>query len=130
MQSDPLGDFLAALRNASRGSKKEVTVTYSRLKKDVAQVLKEEGFVDSIETVKDKSKAFLKVTVRSTKRVAAINQIKRVSRPGLRRYVGGNEIPRVLAGMGVAILSTSQGVMAGHTAKKRNLGGELLLTVS
>lgn len=132
MQTDPLADFLSAIRNASRASKAEVVVTHSRLKADVAAVLKEEGYLDTVEVLKDgenKVKPKLKVTLRGTSKVKALREIKRVSKPGLRRYVGAGEIPRVLGGLGISVLSTPQGVMAGHRAKKLNVGGELLLTV-
>jgi small subunit ribosomal protein S8 len=131
MQTDPLADFLTAIRNASRASKKEVVISYSRLKSDVAHVLKEEGYLDEVEMVKDETKVKpkLKVTLRGTGKIKALREIKRISKPGLRRYVGAGEIPRVLGGLGVSILSTPQGVMSGHRAKKLNVGGELLLTV-
>ena len=131
MQTDPLADFLTAIRNASRASKKEVLISYSRLKSDVAHVLKEEGYLDEVEMVKDETKVKpkLKVTLRGTHKLKALREIKRISKPGLRRYVGAGEIPRVLGGLGISVLSTPQGVMAGHRAKKLNVGGELLLTV-
>ncbi len=129
MQTDPLGDFLTALRNASRTHKKEVSVPYSRLKSDVAHVLKKEGYLLEVERVADKAKPKLKISFRNTGRKTAITQIKRESRPGLRRYVGVDEIPRVLGGLGVSILSTPKGVMSGQEARKQKTGGELLLTV-
>ena len=132
MQTDPLADFLSALRNASRASKAEVVIPYSRLKSDVANVLKEEGYLDSVELLnkdENKVKPKLKVTLRGTAKLKALREIKRVSKPGLRRYVGAGEIPRVLGGLGVSVLSTPRGVMAGHRAKQLNVGGELLLTV-
>ncbi len=132
MQTDPLADFLSALRNASRAAKSEVVVPYSRLKSDVAHVLKEEGYLDSVELLNDnenKVKPKLKVVLRGTAKLKALREIKRVSKPGLRRYVGAGEIPRVLGGLGISVLSTPRGVMAGHRAKQLNVGGELLLTV-
>ena len=132
MQTDPLADFLSALRNASRAAKTEVVMPYSRLKGDVANVLKEEGYLDSVEILnkdENKIKPKLKVTLRGTAKVKALREIKRVSKPGLRRYVGAGEIPRVLGGLGISVLSTPRGVMAGHRAKQLNVGGELLLTV-
>ena len=130
MQSDPLADFLTSIRNAARASKAEVVVSYSRLKSDVAHVLKREGYLNDVEVIKDKTKPKLKVTLRGSGKSRAIMQIKRVSKPGLRRYVGADEIPRVLGGLGVSVLSTPRGVMAGHEAKKQRVGGELLLTVA
>jgi small subunit ribosomal protein S8 len=130
MQSDPLADFLTSIRNAARASKAEVVVPYSRLKSDVAHVLKREGYLNEVEVIKDKAKPQLKVTLRGSGKSRAITQIKRVSKPGLRRYVGADEIPRVLGGLGVSVLSTPKGVLAGHEAKKQRVGGELLLTVA
>ncbi|MDE1171551.1 MAG: 30S ribosomal protein S8 [Verrucomicrobium sp.] len=132
MQTDPLADFLSAIRNASLASKKEVLLPYSRLKQQVAVVLQEEGYLENVEVLnqdENKVKPKLKVTLRGSSKLKAVRSIKRISKPGLRRYVGAGEIPRVLGGLGISILSTPQGVMAGHRAKKLNVGGELLLTV-
>ena len=130
MQTDPLADFLSALRNATVVGKKEMTIPYSRLKRDVANVLQEEGYIESLEVDKTvKAKPVLKLVLRGTAKSLVFQKIKRLSKPGLRRYVGVTEIPRVLGGLGITVLSTSQGVMSGHKAKKLNLGGELLLTV-
>ena len=133
MQSDPLADFLTCIRNAARASKSEVRVPWSRMRSDVAHILKNEGYVTDVEKVKDdKAKAGkpeLLVKLRGQGKTRAITQITRVSKPGRRQYVGATEIPRVLDGLGIAVVSTPRGVMAGHQAKKQNLGGELLLTV-
>ena len=133
MQSDPLADFLTCIRNAARASKTEVRVPWSRMRSDVAHILKNEGYVTEVEKVKDdKAKAGkpeLLIKLRGQGKTRAITQITRVSKPGRRQYVGATEIPRVLGGMGIAVVSTPRGVMAGHQAKKQNLGGELLLTV-
>ena len=133
MQTDPLADFLTCIRNAARASKSEVRVPWSRMRSDVAHILKNEGYVTEVEKVNDeKSKAGkpeLIVKLRGQGKTRAITQITRVSKPGRRQYVGAGEIPRVLGGMGISVVSTPRGVMAGHQAKKQNLGGELLLTV-
>jgi small subunit ribosomal protein S8 len=133
MQTDPLADFLTTIRNASRAAKSEIRVPWSRMRSDVAHVLKNEGYVLEVEKVTDKEakagKPELLVKLRGTGKTRAITQITRISKPGRRQYVGSGEIPRVLGGMGVSVLSTPRGVMAGHQAKKQNLGGELLLTV-
>jgi len=133
MQTDPLADFLTTIRNASRASKNEIRVPWSRMRSDVAHVLKNEGYVLEVEKVTDKEvksgKPELRVKLRGTGKTRAITQITRISKPGRRQYVGSKEIPRVLGGMGVSVVSTPRGVMAGHQAKKQNLGGELLLTV-
>src|SRR5450631_1958968 len=134
MQTDPLADFLTTIRNASRASKSEIRVPWSRMRSDVAHVLKNEGYVLEVEKVSDKEakksgKPELLVKLRGAGKTRAITQITRISKPGRRQYVGSKEIPRVLGGMGVSVVSTPRGVMAGHQAKKQNLGGELLLTV-
>ena len=133
MQTDPLADFLTCIRNAARASKSEIRVPWSRMRSDVAHILKNEGYVTDVEKVKDEKakagKPELLVKLRGQGKTRAITQITRVSKPGRRQYVGAGEIPRVLGGMGIAVVSTPRGVMAGHQAKKQNLGGELLLTV-
>ena len=133
MQTDPLADFLTCIRNAARASKSEVRVPWSRMRSDVAHILKNEGYVTDVEKVKDEKakagKPELLIKLRGQGKTRAITQITRVSKPGRRQYVGAGEIPRVLGGMGIAVVSTPRGVMAGHQAKKQNLGGELLLTV-
>ena len=133
MQTDPLADFLTTIRNAARASKSEVRVPWSRMRSDVAHILKNEGYVTDVEKVSDKEakagKPELVVKLRGAGKTRAITQITRISKPGRRQYVGAKEIPRVLGGMGISVVSTPRGVMAGHQAKKQNLGGELLLTV-
>ena len=132
MQTDPLADFLTTIRNAARASKTEVRVPWSRMRSDVAHILKNEGYLTEVEKVSDKAtegKPTLRLKLRGAGKSRAITQIIRISKPGRRQYVGAKEIPRVLGGMGVSVVSTPRGVMAGHQAKKQNLGGELLLTV-
>jgi small subunit ribosomal protein S8 len=133
MQTDPLADFLTTIRNAARASKSEIRVPWSRMRSDVAHILKNEGYVTEVEKVTDKEakagKPELRVKLRGAGKTRAITQITRISKPGRRQYVVSQEIPRVLGGMGISVVSTPRGVMAGHQAKKQNLGGELLLTV-
>ena len=133
MQTDPLADFLTCIRNAARAAKTEVRVPWSRMRSDVAHILKNEGYVTDVEKVTDEKtkagKPELVVKLRGQGKTRAITQITRISKPGRRQYVGAGEIPRVLGGMGISVVSTPRGVMAGHQAKKQNLGGELLLTV-
>lgn len=127
--SDPISDFLTRLKNATRAELEEFTAPHSKIKEQIARILKEEGFIWSYETAEEGNHRVIKAKPRYTDRTPALTDLKRVSRPGLRQYVGCDEIPKVLGGMGVAILSTSQGVMAGHTARKKNIGGELLALV-
>ena len=127
--SDPISDFLIRFKNATLAEKEEFTAPHSKIKEQIARILKEEGFIWSYEVEKDGNHQAIKVKPRYSGPTPALTDLKRVSRPGLRHYVGCKEIPKVLGGMGVAILSTSQGVMAGHTARKKNIGGELLALV-
>jgi len=127
--SDPIADFLTRIRNAGLARKEEVRAPYSKIKAEIAKILKQEGYISNYEL--DTTGAFPEIMV-STKchnRVFAIAGIKRISKPGLRRYVGAREIPRVLGGMGISILSTPQGIISGREAKKQNIGGELLAIV-
>jgi small subunit ribosomal protein S8 len=127
--TDPIADLLARVRNATRAQKMELFVPYSRVKADIARILKEEGYIADYSVDTGEAHPRIKITNRLVDRTSAITGLRRVSRPGLRRYVGAKEIPRVLGGMGTAILSTSRGVMSGREAKKQKLGGELLAYV-
>lgn len=130
MQTDPLADFLTTIRNASNASKAECSTPYSRMKSDVAHVLKSEGYIEEVELNKDGARQSIKVTLKGrTAGVKPIRGIRRISKPGLRRYVGATEIPKVLGGLGCAVLSTPKGVLSGQEAKKQNVGGELLLYI-
>ena len=124
--SDPIADFLTRLRNASRALKREVRVPYSKIKAEMARVLKEEGYIADYELDTTGPLPEIKITTKVQARSTAITGLKRVSRPGLRRYVGVDDIPRVLGGLGVAILSTPRGIVTGREAKKLNVGGEVL----
>ncbi len=123
--SDPISDLLTRIRNASSALLPAVEMPHSRIKEGVAHILKSEGYVTEV-SVEGKAIKKLKIQLKYQGRKAVIEGLKRVSKPGLRKYVGSTEIPRVLGGMGVSILSTSEGVMTGTQAKKKNLGGELL----
>ncbi len=127
--TDPIADFLTRLRNASRSSQTDVVAPYSKIKAEIARLLKQEGYITNYEVVTEGKFPKLKVTTKVINRAPALTGLKRVSRPGLRRYVGAGEIPRVLGGMGVSILSTPKGIITGREAKKQNVGGELLAYV-
>jgi small subunit ribosomal protein S8 len=127
--TDPIADFLARLRNGSRAQKIDILVPYSKIKADMAKILKDEGYITDYEVDTKAAHPRIKITNKLVDRSSAITGLRRVSRPGLRRYVGADEIPRVLGGMGVAILSTPRGVMSGREAKKQKVGGELLAYV-
>src|SRR6266571_2165561 len=127
--TDPIADFLARVRNGTRALKPEVLVPYSRIKAEVARILKDEGYISDYSIDTSAARPRIKITNKIANRSSAIAGLRRVSRPGLRRYVGADEIPRVLGGMGLAILSTSRGVLSGREAKKQKVGGELLAYV-
>jgi small subunit ribosomal protein S8 len=127
--TDPIADLLARVRNGARAQKPEMFVPYSKIKAEVARILKDEGYIVDYSVDTSAAHPRIKITNKLVNRSSAITGLKRISRPGLRRYVGAQEIPRVLGGMGVAILSTSRGVLSGREAKKQNVGGELLAYV-
>lgn len=126
--SDPIADLLTRLRNASRAGKSELLVPYSRIKADMAAILKKEGYIEDFE-VKSEGRPQIRIVNKFADKTPAITGLKRVSRPGLRRYVGATEIPRVLGGMGISIISTPRGVLTGREARRQKLGGELLAYV-
>jgi small subunit ribosomal protein S8 len=127
--TDPIADFLASVRNGTRAQKPEVLVPYSRIKAEIARILKEEGYITDYSVDTTDAHPRIKITNKLVDRSSAIAGLRRVSRPGLRRYVDADEIPRVLGGMGLAILSTSRGILSGREAKKQKVGGELLAYV-
>jgi small subunit ribosomal protein S8 len=127
--TDPIADFLARVRNGARAQQAEVLIPYSKIKAEVARVLKEEGYITDYSVDTSAAHPRLKVVNKLVDRSSAIAGLRRVSRPGLRRYVGADEIPRVLGGMGLAILSTSRGILSGREARKQKVGGELLAYV-
>jgi len=123
--SDPISDMLTRIRNASRALLPAAELPHSRMKESLAKILKSEGYVAEV-SVDGKAIKKLKIQLKYQGKKNVIEGLKRVSKPGLRKYVGATEIPRVLGGLGVSIVSTSEGVMTGTQAKKKNLGGELL----
>lgn len=128
--SDPIADMLTRIRNALMAKHEEVLVPSSRLKLSIARILKEEGFITDYEVVRGKPQRVIKIQLKYyDHNKPAIMGIKRVSKPGLRVYVRGKEIPRVLGGLGIAIVSTSKGVKTGHQAWRQGIGGELLCSV-
>ncbi|MEI8285451.1 MAG: 30S ribosomal protein S8 [bacterium] len=124
--TDPIADMLTRLRNATSAGLPSLTLPYSKLKSDIAQILKKEGYIKDTELVTDDGHQNIRIQTKFVNKTSAISGLKRVSRPGLRRYVGAGEIPRVLGGMGIAVLSTSRGILSGHEARKQKVGGELL----
>lgn len=126
--SDPISDFLTRLKNACRAGNEEFTAPYSKIKADIAEILKQEGYIWNYEVVTGKP-VQLKVRPKYTEGRPVLTDLKRVSTPGRRHYVGSQEIPRVMSGLGITIVSTSKGVMSGAKAKHLKLGGELIANV-
>jgi small subunit ribosomal protein S8 len=126
--TDPISDMLTRIRNAHRALLPALELPHSKLKESVAGILKKEGYLADV-TVEGKPLKKLKLKLKYQGKKGVIEGLQRVSSPGLRRYVGATEIPRVRGGLGTAIVSTSQGVMSGTQARKNNLGGELLCYV-
>jgi len=124
--TDPIADLLARIRNAAHAQKIDMFVPYSKIKTEIVRILKDEGYISEYSIDTSAAHPRIKITNKMVNRSSAITGLRRVSRPGLRRYVGADEIPRVLGGMGVAILSTPRGVLSGREAKKQKVGGELL----
>lgn len=127
MVTDPIADMLTRMRNAAMARHTNVVVPGSKLKVEVARVLKEEGFIESYEVTRDQPQPNIRIQLRYTpERKPVITKMRRVSKPGRRVYVGRQDIPWVLSGLGVAILSTPKGIMTGHKARKLGVGGEVL----
>ena len=124
--TDPIADLLARIRNAAQAEKIDMFVPYSKIKAEVVRILKDEGYIADYSVDTSAAHPRIKITNKLVDHTCAITGLRRVSRPGLRRYVGADEIPRVLGGMGTSILSTPRGVMSGREAKKQKVGGELL----
>jgi len=127
--TDPIADFLTRVRNGTHAQQIEVFVPYSKIKTEIARILKDEGYISDYSIDTSAAHPRIKIVNKIVNRSSAIAGLRRVSRPGLRRYVGADEVPRVLGGMGLAILSTSRGVLSGREAKKQKVGGELLAYV-
>jgi small subunit ribosomal protein S8 len=127
--SDPIADMLTRIRNGSRARHSEVLLPASRTKRAIAQILSDEGFIEGFEDALDGSHAQLKLRLKYVGKVPVISGMKRVSKPGLRVYATKTDIPRVLGGLGVVIVSTSHGIMTGARARQAHLGGEVLAYV-
>jgi small subunit ribosomal protein S8 len=127
--TDSISDMLTRIRNASQALLPEVTIPHSRLKESIARLLKREGYVVEVSVEGSKAARVIKIKLKYNGRKSIIEGLRRVSSPGLRRYSSAQEIPRVRAGMGTSILSTSEGIMTGVQARKKNVGGELLCEI-
>jgi small subunit ribosomal protein S8 len=126
--TDPISDMLTRIRNAAHASLPEVTMPHSKMKESIAHILKKEGYITDVQ-VEGAKKKTLKLRLKYAGRQPVIAGLRRVSTPGLRRYAGSTEIPRVLGGLGTAIVSTSEGMMTGQQARRKNIGGEVVCYV-
>ncbi len=126
MLTDPIADMLTRIRNAVRTRADRVDIPASKMKLEIAKILKEEGFIRAYKILKHKKQGILRLNLKYTEEQSVITDLKRVSKPGRRVYAGSREIPRVLAGMGIAILTTSRGIMSDKTCRREKAGGEVL----
>jgi len=130
MVSDSIGDFLNRIRNAQKARFDKVDIPASRMKANLCRILKEEGYIKNYKFIRDDKQGILRIHIKyGERREGALLGAKRISRPGRRTYVGHEDIPRVLNGMGISIVSTSKGVMTDRQARKEGVGGELLCAV-
>ena len=128
--TDPVADMLARIRNAASARHQKVDIPASKLKLEIARILKEEGYIANFKATEEEGHKFLRVYLKyGNNNEAAISNLERVSRPGCRVYVRRTEIPRVLGGMGINILTTPKGVMTGRQARKEGVGGEVLCQI-
>lgn len=128
--TDFVGDFLAVIRNASNAKKDKVTLPTSKLTTRIAEILKEEGFVDNVKLFNEQNKKFVRIHLKTAEgKKPIIRGLKRISKPGLRTYVNSKKVPRVQGGLGIAIISTSQGLLTDRQAREKKVGGEILCTV-
>ncbi len=129
--TDPVSDFLTRIRNASEANHETVDIPSSKLKLEIARIMKDEGYISNYVLVQDQKQGVIRIQLRyAAGRAPAISSLERVSRPGCRVYARKDDIPSVLGGLGVCILSTSQGVLTGKQAQEKGLGGEVLCTIS
>ena len=131
MNTDPIADYLTRIRNAARANKKVVSIPASNLKKGITKILFDQGYILSYKFEESKIQGVIKIALKYTKEdnESVITKIQRISTPGLRKYSNSSDLPRILNGLGIAIVSTSKGVMTVKQAKKENVGGELICNI-
>ena len=126
VMTDPIADMLTRIRNANQMNHATVSMPASRLKLEILNVLKNEGYISEYEKIEDGKQGVIKVTLKYAEKTRVIKGIKRISKPGLRVYAGKEELPKVLGGLGTAIISTSRGLMTDKEARKEGIGGEVI----
>lgn len=130
MMTDPIADMLTRIRNSNNAKHDSVDVPASNIKKEIAQILLSEGFIKGFDVIEDGKQGIIRIDLKYGKNSEkVISGIKRISKPGLKVYVKSDEIPRVLGGLGIAVLSTSKGIMTDRQARKENVGGEVICYV-
>ena len=127
--TDPIADMLTRIRNANAQRHETVDVPASKLKKSIAEILLEEGYIKSFEEIEDNSQGILRITLKYVNKQKVISGLKRISKPGLRVYATKDELPKVLGGLGIALISTSKGIMTDKKARQEGIGGEVLAFV-
>jgi small subunit ribosomal protein S8 len=128
VMTDPVADLLTRIRNAMRAGHEKADAPHSKVKEEIVKILKAEGFITNYRVIDDKPAAILRVYMRyGPDKTSVLRRIERISRPGRRVYVGKDEVPRVIGGMGVAVVSTSQGILTDRECRRRGIGGEVLL---
>ena len=127
--TDPIADMLTRIRNANAQRHETVDVPASKLKKSIAEILLEEGYIKSFEEIEDNSQGILRITLKYVNKKQVIKGLKRISKPGLRVYATKDELPKVLGGLGIALISTSKGIMTDKKARQEGIGGEVLAFV-
>lgn len=130
MLSDPIADYLTRIRNAQQARHRIVEIPASNMKKSITQILYDQGYILKYKFEEDSKQGMIKIALKyDNKKVPAIRSLGRISKPGLRKYAKANEIPRIISGLGICVVSTSKGLMTGKTARANNLGGELVCYV-
>ncbi len=129
VMTDPIADMLTRIRNANQAKHESVTIPASRLKLEILAVLKNEGYISEYEKIEDGKQGVIKVTLKYNNKDRIIKGLKKISKPGLRVYAKSSELPKVLNGLGVAIISTSNGIMTDREARSKKLGGEVIAFV-
>jgi len=128
--TDPIAEMLTRIRNANQAKKDRVDIPSSKMRQELARILKEEGYIKNFRVISDRRQGILRIYLKYTsKKEKVISGIKRISKPSLKYYAKASKVPRVLGGLGVAILSTSQGIMTDKEARKRRIGGEIICHV-
>ena len=127
--TDPIADMLTRIRNANAQRHETVDVPSSKLKKSIAEILLDEGYIKSFEEIEDNSQGIIRITLKYVNKQKVISGLKRISKPGLRVYATKDELPKVLGGLGIALISTSKGVMTDKKARQEGVGGEVLAFV-